>query len=296
MSIKVSIGALVDPYLFQDDTASVFTGTISASQVIYNGASPAQFAVGDSPVWAVLAGETLQDITQEERVWYVEPTFSAFALASFAPWSLREVGNSYVLSWSQTFTWTTTTPSNVAVNSIAIRDMSAWIDRATGLADDGSEAVNIGTVTFNPASPSTLSQQWRIQGLDTNALAFNRLYTVSTQFVYPTFRGVVNNISDIFTWMTRAQMTSLPMSTVVVPEQSASFTTSPSTQRYAIAYPASYGSLVSIIDQNNFNTLPAYTTFTFNLTSMLNGATVPYIAYILTSPTTQTSFTNTYNF
>lgn len=286
------------------DEAWSFSWTISADQVIYNGASPAQFAVWDSPIWAPIGWKSLQSIKQEERVGYVEPLFTAFNIAAFNPGGIREMGNSYSLSGSQTFTWSISTPSNVQPNSLVIRDMTNSVDLGTGLANDGSEALNIGSISFNPATPSTVSQQRRITGLDTNSAsiasnpAWINIRTVSTQFVYPTFAGLVTNIADIFTSMTRAQMQLLPMNTLIVPKQNNSTTNTPTNQRFAIAYPASYGLLTSILDNTGINnTISDYTTATFNLTSMLDGATVSYRYYILNNLTTQAlPFTNQFRF
>jgi len=162
------------------------------ADILYNWASPTNFTLGDLPAWTNIAGLSLEDILEQMLVGYVEPTFSAFNLASFAPWTVREMWNPYTLSWLQLFTWATTTSPNVAINSLIIRDMTAAVDLWTWLANDGNESLNIGTVTFSPWSPTTTTQQWRIQGLDTNGLAFSRLHTVSTQFLYPRFYGKVN--------------------------------------------------------------------------------------------------------
>ena len=107
---------------------------------------------------------------------YVSPTFSAFAISGQT--QSLEVGAS--VSGAKTLTWTTTTPANVAVNSIVIRDVTGAANLATGLADDGSEAgIAVGTITLS--APGAYS--WRGQGTNTNAIGFNSAnFTVNWYF------------------------------------------------------------------------------------------------------------------
>jgi len=103
------------------------------------------------------------------------------------------MGDAYSLSGSQTFTWLTTSSSNVEPNTIQIQDVTNASILGSGLANDGNESLNIGTITFDPATPGPVSQQWSIQGTNTQAGIFNRTRTVSTSFVYPLFVGIINN-------------------------------------------------------------------------------------------------------
>lgn len=85
---------------------------------------------------------------------YLFPTFSAFNLSAFAPGSIREMGDAYSLSGSQTFTWSTTNSFNVDPNTIGITDVTnSNVVLGSALANDGSEALNIGTITFDPVAP-----------------------------------------------------------------------------------------------------------------------------------------------
>jgi len=72
-------------------------------------------------------------------------------------------------------------------------------------------------------------------------------------------------------------------------------TTSPNSEVYYFAYPASYGSLTSILDQNGFETIDGYTQRTENF-NMLDGSVQSYYVYEFNSLTSQTDFTNTYKF
>ncbi len=76
--------------------------------------------------------------------------------------------------------------SNVTVNSIVIRDVTGAADLATGLANDGTESVAIGTIT----NTSPITYSWRGQGVNTNTVGFNSSnFTVTS--IYPVFYGKV---------------------------------------------------------------------------------------------------------
>ena len=113
---------------------------------------------------------------------YVPPTFSAFLIGGQAP--LIEVGTP--LSGFKPFTWTTTTPANVQPNTVQIRDVNANALIATGLADDGSEAVNIGVIPHT----TPIVQQWRAEAVDTQAAPFQSA-NFTVQSIYPYFWGKV---------------------------------------------------------------------------------------------------------
>lgn len=254
------------------------------------------FAVGDLPAGSDISWLNAIQVQQAELIGYVEPTFTSFSVSSF-PWNqTSEMGAWFTVSWIQTFSWGTSQPWNVATNSISIIDITSSNTLATWLANDWNEGLDVWTKVFDPVSPSTVSQQYRITWLDTNWWSFNRNFTRTYTFVYPIFEWLVDNISDIFDGMTRAQIATLPLDTVVVSQQNRNVTTSPFAQRYAFVYPQSYWNLSSIIDNNWFETITDYTIVDFNLSSMLDWSTVPYRAYILNWLTTTNNFTNQYIF
>lgn len=64
------------------------------------------------------------------------------------------------------------------------------------------------------------------------------------------------------------------------------------------AYPASYGSLTSIIDQNGFNVTPSFTKYTANVTSsgLVNDYTISYYIYKLNSLTSPVAWSYQFNY
>ncbi len=106
-------------------------------------------------------------------------------------------------------------------------------------------------------------------------------------FVYPFYWGVGAQA------LTAAQVQALTKAVESVGDKAV--TTSPSTEVYYFAYPASYGDLTSILDPNGFETIDAYTKRTENMT-MLDASSQSYFIYEFNNLTTQTNFINTYKF
>lgn len=112
--------------------------------------------------------------------------------------------------------------------------------------------------------------------------------TVSFNFVYPYYYGVGA------AGLTGTQIAALLTKDIRSSSASVSFQSSPSVQHFYFCYPAAYPALTSILDQNGFETLPAYTARTVSITG-LDGTAQTYRVYELTIPTTQVNFTNTYS-
>lgn len=146
----------------------------------YSGVTTTNIAVGGLPAGSSLAGLTLSEIIEKMVTTYLSPAFSSFSITGQN--TLIEVGTA--LSGDRTFTWSTSNASNVQADSIQIRNVSSNTLVSTGLTNDGSETVNIGTIT----NTSPIIQSFRAEGLNTNAIQFNSSnFTISS--VYPYFYG-----------------------------------------------------------------------------------------------------------
>jgi hypothetical protein len=164
-----------------DELGLEFIDPSSGGPDTYNLSSPSTVAVGGLPAGTSLTGRSWQSIIEELLVDYLAPVFSSFAVGGTA---IIEVGAT--LGGSKTFTWGTTNPTNVAVNSIAIRDMVTSALIASGLANDGSEVVNTGALINT--TPTT--RTWRAEGTNTVAGSFVSS-TDSISSIYPYFYGKV---------------------------------------------------------------------------------------------------------
>lgn len=223
-----------------------------------------------------------------------------------------------------------TEPVNVTTYAQALDNIFAFAYQAPGVTlgtSPGASVKELGTsftnvtlsaFTVEKSSPITIVQ-WKVNGtvikssstptptggtevyIDTNTRATTTAYTavagdgtsnttsnaVTFTFVYPFYYGVGAQA------LTFAQVQGLTK--VVQTKQNTTTTTSPSSQVYYFAYPQSYGSLTSILDPNGFETLPGYTQRSGTMT-MLDSTVQNYYVYEFNTPTTQTSFANTYKF
>jgi len=138
-----------------------------------------KYGPGDPIPWGGMnAIEFLMDAITD----YLAPAFTSFSINSQP--SLIEVGDD--LSGAKTFTWGISNSSNLKPNSISIRDINAAVDLATGLANDGSEVLNIGTI--DTSSPGT--QSWRAFAENTQDQSLQSSLR-SVERIYPIFYGSV---------------------------------------------------------------------------------------------------------
>lgn len=145
-------------------------------------------------------GKTAQQVLLDIAAEYLPPAFTAFTMSGQA--TAIEVGT--VITGAKTFTWSISNVANVQPNTIKITDVTNANDLVTGLANDGSESVNVGSI-----SKSTLAtHSWRASGNNTNTQAFNsNNFTVEWQF--KRFIGISNNAV-----LTEAEIEALAFNTI----------------------------------------------------------------------------------
>lgn len=161
----------------QTDLQSALDAKLDATGLTYTLNSPSTCTVGGITSGTVLTGKTVMCLLQDILAPYIAPTFSAFDFNVTSP---IEVGAA--LSGLKTFTWTTTTSGNVCSNTIGICEVGGSL-LGSGLANDGSEALNIGTKTNT--SPTTWT--WQVSGRSTQGNGFCRC--VSKCSIYPYYYG-----------------------------------------------------------------------------------------------------------
>lgn len=144
---------------------------------------PTTIAVGGYPLGSTFPiPQTMQQMWNNLLYPYIAPAFSSFSISGQN--TLIEVGTA--LSGLKTFLWATTQALNVQPNSVAIRDVTANNLIASGLANDGTEIVNIGSIS----NLVPISQSWRTEAVNTNAVPFNSS-NFSVSSIYPVFYGKV---------------------------------------------------------------------------------------------------------
>ena len=82
------------------------------------------------------------------------------------------------ISGSQTFTWSTSNSGNITANTIAIADVTASTTLGSALANSGSDALAVGTVTYN--TPTT--ETWSITGTNTHSATFTDTFSVGWEW------------------------------------------------------------------------------------------------------------------
>ncbi len=114
------------------------------------------------------------------------PSFTAFAISGQS--TPIEVGAT-IAAGSKTFTWSTSNSGSVAANSIGIVDTTRSITLATGLANDGTEAIVITALTnILPAA-----NVWTITGTKTAGGTFSRTFTVN--WLWRIYAGTSPNVT-----------------------------------------------------------------------------------------------------
>jgi len=149
------------------------------ANTIYTSNSPSTCTVGGITAGTALTGKTMECLMQDMLAPYIDPAFSSFGVNVTSP---MEVGTA--LSGTKTFTWGTSSSGNICTNSISICEVGGGY-LGTGLANDGAEALSIGTISNT--SPQTFS--WQIAGCNTQDSPFTR--NVNKCSIYPVYYGVV---------------------------------------------------------------------------------------------------------
>ena len=165
------------------------------------------------------------------------PAFTSFGITGQT--TPIEVGAT-IAAGSKTFTWSTSNSSSVAANSISIVDTTASNTLASGLANSGSDAITISSIT----NTSPASQVWTINGTSTSSLAFSDTYEVDWE--WRVYAGSSSNLT-----LTANQIKALSDSSAL---QSGfggtySITTASVFYRY-FCYPDSLGSVNAFVDAN----------------------------------------------
>ena len=145
-----------------------------ATQISYTNATPMPTQVGGYEVATTFTSQTIKQMFDGLLYPYQYPAFLTFAISGQT--TPLEVGASILAN--RTFIWTTSSPSNINTNSLAIRDVTGATNIATGLADDGTEATTYAAIVKNTAT----TNQFSITGTNSKSTTFTKTYTVAWQW------------------------------------------------------------------------------------------------------------------
>ncbi len=222
---EVSISQLLDA-AFCDDWGAVIYRDYDTWKCLDPG-TPGDFLTtqgpGAPPIWS--PGSTT-----------LTPSFSAFSISGQT--TPLEVGAT-ISAGSKTFLWTTVNPSVVQPNSIGITDTTAGTPLATGLADDGSQAITISAITnILPAS-----NIWTITGTKTAGGTFSRTYTVN--WLWRVYAG-----ENAAATLTANQIKALSASSSLQASFPGTYTIVPSSSYSYFCFPTSMGDPLYFRDGN----------------------------------------------
>ena len=134
-------------------------------------------------VGGITAGSTFSAVSFSEMFDkllypYQAPAFSTFTISGLVA---MEVGAT--LNGVQTFNWSTANAGNVVASTIEIEDVTGASILVTGSADDGTEDLDVGTISYNV--PNT--HVFRISGENTEGGTFTK--TVSANWKWKWYYG-----------------------------------------------------------------------------------------------------------
>ncbi len=237
---------------------------ISPDDVTYTNATAVPTTLGGIASGTTFSAQTMTQMWDALLYPYQVPAFSAFAISGQS--TSLEVGAT-VTGSSRTFTWTTTNSSNVNTNSIVIRDVTGNptpnTDLGTGLADDSSESLNIGSAI---SKTTNTTHVWQSRGVDSHSTTFTRNFTVS--WFWRRYHGTSANTS-----LTEAQIEALTSSSLTN-TIATTYSFSAGDYKY-ICYPASLGTLTTFTDTSTSLSVPFETVTTVSVTNT-NGVTTTY--------------------
>lgn len=167
---------------------SLLLGGGGGGDLTYLLSSPTTVTVGGLPQGSNIFGLGVDEILERILVPYQNPNFTSFSIQGQG--TVLEVGDAF--GGIKNFLWNTSNSGNVQTNSVSIIDVTSSTTLASGLSNDGVQAIDIGT--FNITAPFT--QSYRASAINTQGTPFNsNLFSI--QFLYPYFYGVSNTIPSV---------------------------------------------------------------------------------------------------
>lgn len=146
----------------------------TGSSELYTNEIPVPTTLGGVTAGTTFTDVPVVDVLDMLLYPYQTPAFTSFGFTQTSP---IEVGT-ILAAGTKTFTWATSNPTNVTVNSINIQDVTGGASLITGTANDGSEALPIAEATRSTEGAYT----WRISATNTKAQTFTRDFSVNWQF------------------------------------------------------------------------------------------------------------------
>jgi hypothetical protein len=227
---------------------------------IYMNADPVTATIGGITAGDILNGKTANEIIDMLLHPYLVPAFTSFGISGVTS---LEIG--VPIPTPATFAWATSNSANIKTNTVTISENGGLV-YASGVKNDGSESVDIGTVVSNTVGTKT----FKIEAENSKGTLFTR--TASINWVARVYYGESTQET-----LDESGVKSLRTSKLAS-NKSGSYVFNDGGYKY-IAWPASFGDFAAFKDvATNMDivlTTPAYTTVDLTI----NGVVVSYRVY-----------------
>lgn len=225
---QVSAGTGIDVY-----SANTLPVIYSVSQTPYSNSDTTPSTIGGIPAGSTFSNVTISQMFTNLLYPYQYPAFSSFSIAGQS--QTLEAGAT-LAGGSRTFNWGTTNSGNINANTIIIEDITTSTILANHIANAGTSACTISSVTNN----SPTSHTWEIFGTNSQSGSFNDTFTVNWQ--WRLYYG-----TSASTPLTNPQITGLT-SSVLTTAFAGTYPFAGNAQYDSFAYPSSFGTATSFKD------------------------------------------------
>jgi hypothetical protein len=209
----------------------------TAEEPTYTNTETTPTSIGGISSGSTFDTKTLQEMLDLLLYPYQPPSFSSFSLSG-NPGTL-EVGQTFT-GGLNTFNWGTNNSVNVNANSLYMTSTSGGTV-ITGLANDGSESIDIGT---NITKTGLYTETWRMYGVSTETSTFSR--STSLNWRWKVYYGESENLT-----LDGTEIQSLTSNTF---KSSRNGTYYVATVGYKfVAWPTIFGTLSTITDPDSNN-------------------------------------------
>ena len=213
-----------------------FGGGAGQGCTIHN-TDPVPVTHGGVQAGQVIAGMDSCEVLEAILFPYQAPSFTSFYIQGES--THVEIGYT-VTGGVRTFKWSTSNSQNVTANSLSISDVTTSTVLGSGLANDGTEDLDIGSDITNTSSGA--QHRWRISGTNSQNGTFSRDFTIT--WLPRVYWGYNENDTIDETAIKNLSTSALKSSYA----GTYNFTNPDSAVYYYIVYPNSFGSFQNWID------------------------------------------------
>jgi hypothetical protein len=225
----------------------------------YSNAEPTPQDLGGISAGSTFSSASMQQMWTDLLYPYQYPAFTSFGMTGMP--SQFEVGAG-ILAGDYVWTWATSNPANVGINSISISGNG--FSAVAGLPNSGSTLITMSAVNLMSAGTGA----WTITGVNTKAGSFAR--TLSVPWKWRAYWGNSANSS-----LTEAQVKALSGSALATTYAAVrSFPAAAGEYKY-VAYPTSFGTATHFTDASTMLAVPFESPVVVSVTNAY-GATTNY--------------------